>query len=44
MLEHLLESMQDIEVTARPERAASNLFRGVKHLPIRFTPASRPIH
>ena len=43
MLEHLLESMQDIEVTARPERAASNLFRGVKHLPIRFTPANRAV-
>jgi cytochrome P450 len=37
MLEQLLSSMHDIEITQEPERAASNLFRGVKHLPIRFS-------
>lgn len=40
MLEHLLALMHNIEVTAEPERAASNLFRGVKHLPIRFAPVA----
>jgi cholest-4-en-3-one 26-monooxygenase len=41
MLEHLLTSMHDVEVTAEPQRAASNLFRGVKHLPIRFRAEGR---
>jgi cytochrome P450 len=39
MLEYLLEHMQDIEMTAKPDRSASNLFPGIKHMPIRFRPA-----
>jgi len=42
MLEYLLEHMLDIELVAEPERSASNLFPGIKHMPVRFRPA-RPI-
>ncbi len=38
MLEYMLENMLDIEVLGVPERSASNLFPGIKHMPIRFTP------
>jgi hypothetical protein len=38
MLEYLLGSMNDIELAARPEVSASNLFPGIKRMPIRFTP------
>jgi cytochrome P450 len=38
MLEYLLGSMNDIELTATPEISASNLFPGIKRMPITFTP------
>lgn len=39
MLEYLLGHMRDIEMIAKPERSASNLFPGIKHMPIRFAAA-----
>ncbi len=36
MLEYVLEYMDDIELAGPVEMAASNLFWGIKHLPIRF--------
>lgn len=36
MLETLLQEMDDIELAGPTEMAASNLFWGLKHLPIRF--------
>ncbi|HLY58385.1 MAG TPA: cytochrome P450 [Stellaceae bacterium] len=41
LLEYLLEHMQDVRLTAEPQIAASNLFCGIKHMPIAFTPARR---
>jgi cytochrome P450 len=38
LLEYLLGSMNDIELTATPEVSASNLFPGIKRMPIKFTP------
>lgn len=36
MLEAILDRMENIELTGAVEMAASNLFWGIKHLPIRF--------
>jgi cholest-4-en-3-one 26-monooxygenase len=40
MLGYLLEHMQEIELNGKVERSASNLFPGIKHMPIRFKPAA----
>jgi cytochrome P450 len=42
LLEYLLEHMHDIELTAAPQIAASNLFCGIKHMPISFKATRRP--
>jgi cytochrome P450 len=42
MLEYLLGSMYDIQLLATPDVSASNLFPGIKHMPISFT-AAEPI-
>lgn len=39
MLKGLLEEMADIELAGETEMAASNLFWGLKHMPVRFTAA-----
>ena len=36
LLEFLLEYLDDLELAGPVEIAASNLFWGIKHLPIRF--------
>jgi cytochrome P450 len=41
LLEYLLGSMENIELTATPEISASNLFPGIKRMPISFTPHAR---
>jgi cholest-4-en-3-one 26-monooxygenase len=38
MLEYLLDSMHDFQLAAVPDVSASNLFPGIKHMPITFTP------
>jgi len=38
MLEYMLGAMNDIALTATPEISASNLFPGIKRMPISFTP------
>jgi cholest-4-en-3-one 26-monooxygenase len=38
MLEYLLGSMHDIALSATPDVSASNLFPGIKHMPITFAP------
>jgi cytochrome P450 len=38
MLEYLLGAMQDFELAGTPQVAASNLFPGIKHMPVTFTP------
>jgi cytochrome P450 len=43
LLEYLLEYMQDIRLAGEPEIAASNLFCGIKHMPITFTPTTRSL-
>uniref|UniRef100_UPI00407474F8 CYP125MRCA n=1 Tax=synthetic construct TaxID=32630 RepID=UPI00407474F8 len=39
MFEELAEIMPDIELTGPPERLRSNFINGIKHMPVRFTPA-----
>jgi cytochrome P450 len=41
MLELLITELGDAELTAEPEMAASNLFWGLKHMPVRFPRSSR---
>lgn len=41
MLEYLLEHLHDIEPAGPVERCASNLFPGIKHMPIRFRPTAK---
>lgn len=41
MLGYLLEHMQDIELVGNVERSVSNLFPGIKHMPVRFRPAAK---
>lgn len=41
MMEYLLEHMHDMEIAGPVEYAASTLFCGVKHLPVRFRAGSR---
>ena len=39
MFEEILDRIPDFELTTQPSRLRSNLICGIKHLPIRFTPA-----
>jgi cytochrome P450 len=41
MLEYMLGAMNDIVLTATPEISASNLFPGIKRMPISFTPHAK---
>jgi cytochrome P450 len=42
LLEYMMEHMHNIELAGPPQIAASNLFCGIKHMPIAFTPTRRP--
>ena len=39
MFVELFRRLPDIEATAEPERLRSNFIRGIKRLPVAFTPA-----
>lgn len=41
MLNAVLELMPDLEIAGQTEWASSNLFWGIKHMPIRFRPAAQ---
>jgi len=44
VIESILDTMEDIELAGDVEMAASNLFWGIKHLPIRFTRRTATSH
>jgi len=39
LFEELLRRLPDIELAGPPRRLRSNFINGVKHMPVRFTPA-----
>jgi cytochrome P450 len=39
LFEELFDRLPDIRVSGEPERLRSNFINGIKHLPVRFTPA-----
>jgi cytochrome P450 len=41
MIEHVMRRMPDLELAGPPERLRSNFVAGIKHMPVRFSPAAR---
>lgn len=44
MFEELIRRLPDMELAGEPQRLRSNFIAGIKHMPVRFTPARRGGH
>ncbi len=41
MFEELLKRIPDMELAGEPERLRSNFIRGIKRMPVSFTPSAK---